>query len=86
MNTSPLTKEIWRELTSQSEEALVRAIKKYLRTENQRDWLHDHDLTIEDLLNGRYPIKIGDEVERLFYRQWNTKLGWKAFGFYGVEE
>ncbi len=36
-----------------SEPELVKAIKSYLRTSTQRTTLAAHDITIEDVLNGR---------------------------------
>src|SRR5260370_22849220 len=36
------------------EEHTVDIVKQYLRTSEQKAWLDAHDLSIEDLLNGRY--------------------------------
>src|SRR5260370_4898241 len=36
------------------EEHTVDIVKQYLRTSEQKAWLHAHDLSVEDLLNGRY--------------------------------
>lgn len=63
-----------------SEEYLVSAIKQYLRTEEQRKWLYDHDLSIEDCLNGRYPGDLEEEVAEVLYKPWNEILGFREFG------
>ena len=64
-----------------SEEYLVSAIKKYLRTEKQKQWLYNHDLSIEDCLNGRYPGNLEEEVDEVLYKPWNEILGFHEFGF-----
>jgi hypothetical protein len=61
------------------EEGKVQWIKKYLRTPEQRQWLNDHDFSIEDVLNGRIPMNLYAEV-RFFFVDWNIKMGYAAFG------
>lgn len=61
------------------EQYLVMAIKKWLRTEEQRQQMADMDMSIEEMLNGRYDGKFYDSVQKI-YDEWNTKLGFKAFG------
>lgn len=61
------------------ESYLVDAIKKHLRTEEQRKTLFDLDLSIEDCLNGRYTDQQGKVIHAI-YQQWNDKLGFKHFG------
>jgi len=63
---------------NEAEHYLVSAIKKHLLTEEQRKELFEYNLSIEDILNGRYT---GDEepVVLKMYKDWNEKLGWKEF-------
>lgn len=61
------------------EEYVVAVIKRYLRTSEQKAWLDGQDLSIEDLMNGRY----GGEQEPIvlsIYNDWNAKLGVRYFG------
>jgi hypothetical protein len=62
------------------ESYLVAAIKKHLRTSAQKIWLDDHDISIEDLLNGRVEGDLMNEVRDIF-DDWNKKLGFHSFGF-----
>lgn len=73
------TEPQWRRIVDDKENDLVIAIKMHLRTEPQRQWLHDHDLSLEDILNGRYPLKLASEVRIEFFKPWNDQLGWKEF-------
>ena len=64
------------------EEPIVDIIKEYLRTDEQRRWMETQDLTIADILNGRF---CGTEatvmiIESMF-RDWNEKIGKRIFGF-----
>lgn len=63
------------------EEYLVQAIERWLLTEDQRKRMFDSRLSIEKMLNGRYVSsgKVGEAVETI-YAEWNTKLGFLAFG------
>jgi hypothetical protein len=60
------------------ESYLIEAIKKFLRTEEQRRELFELDLSIEDCMNGRYTTKQSKRVRKI-YKEWNKKLGFKAF-------
>jgi hypothetical protein len=60
---------------------LVEAIEKWLLTEEQRKIMFDNRLSIEKMLNGRYPCS--DEMYKVvhgIYDAWNAKLGFKKFG------
>jgi len=61
-----------------NEEQIVRGIKTYLLSKEDRKILFDHNKSIEDLLNGRF----ADDpwVEEMFSR-WNEKLGLNHFHF-----
>jgi hypothetical protein len=61
-----------------TEDSLITAIKKHLRTGEDRAWLERHDLSLEDLLNGRYPLALGHEVSQILGR-WNQRLGCRYF-------
>lgn len=63
-----------------TEEDTIRLIKKYLRTPEQKALLDEADLSIEDLLNGRYANGYQGLAESLF-ADWNQRLGKKEFGF-----
>lgn len=72
--------EFWKEDGDFCEEKyLVQAIKKHLRTEDQRKRMFDLDISIEEMLNGRYPMDKFDLVDAI-YAEWNKKLGFQAFG------
>lgn len=75
--------EFWRDDGEfYGEQYLVPAIKKWLRTEDQRQRMAKADISIEEMLNGRYEggERIGKVVQSIF-DEWNAKLGFKAFGF-----
>jgi hypothetical protein len=76
-----MTKEQWTEACGyfDDEHYLVSAIKTHLLIEDQRKWLFDQGLSIEDLLNGRWPENMEEDIA-LLYDDWNLKLGWKEFG------
>jgi hypothetical protein len=63
------------------EEYLVEAIKLHLRTPQQKKILDSMDLSIYDILNGRYGDVAGQDkkIEKI-YQEWNDKLGFKNFG------
>ena len=72
--------EFWKDDGEFCEERyLVDAIKKHLRTEDQRRRMFNLDVSIEDMLNGRYTGDKSDAVRAIF-DEWNAKLGFKAFG------
>lgn len=75
-----MNREEWTEITEQSEEQLISAIKKHLLTLEQKELLFKNDLDIADLLNGRFmSTKIDMVIE--FFKCWNQKLGWIEFKF-----
>ena len=76
-----MTKEQWKEECGfyDSEEYLVSAIRRILLTDEQRDRLHRLNVSIEDLLNGRYPFDQSENIQRWFFDPWNAKLGWEEF-------
>ncbi len=61
------------------EENTVELIKKYLQTEQDRKAMYDEDMSIYDMLNGRYNEEQEIVVLEIFER-WNQKLGTKTFG------
>lgn len=63
-----------------SEEYLVQAIRNLLLTETQRKTLFNLNLSIEDMLNGRYNDTQEQQV-LLMFSEWNNTLGFKTFGF-----
>jgi hypothetical protein len=63
------------------EEYVVAAIKKHLRTEAQRQKMFEFDLSIEDILNGRFGIEAHDGFVSKMFTDWNKKLGTKVFGY-----
>lgn len=72
------TKAIWEEACcNYEEEYLVAAIKKYLRTPEQKALIEAKDSSIEDMLNGR--VENDDWTDGMF-QAWNAALGWKEFG------
>lgn len=62
------------------EEGSVIFIKKHLLSNPQKQWLSYHNLDIADLLNGRFLIPLANMVDDIL-NDWNTKLGYKHFGF-----
>lgn len=53
-------------------------IRRYLLSEEQRKRLFDLNLSVEDLLNGRYTESQEAEVLSIF-ADWNKKLGYESF-------
>jgi hypothetical protein len=77
---SVLNQEEWHILyQADSEEPVVQVIKTRLLNEEDRKWMFDHKLSIEDLLNGRYSIELQSEVFAI-YERWNDRVGIKYFG------
>ena len=62
-----------------NEGRFVQAIRKHLLTDDQKRFLHQADLSIEDCLNGRYGEKHEQAIARKLYKPWNTKIGSKCF-------
>lgn len=52
----------------------VERIKAHLLTQPQKAWLQAKDLSVADLLNGRYLVDDEVEVMETFYRPWNDIL------------
>ena len=61
------------------EEYLVAAVEKWLLTEKQRERMFHARLSVEKMLNGRYPCSQALAV-RDFFEEWNAKLGFVRFG------
>lgn len=61
------------------EKYLVQAIKLHLRTPEQKAIIDGLDVSIEDMLNGRYNGRQEKQIEAI-YQQWNDKLGFRSFG------
>jgi hypothetical protein len=70
--------EFYRLANAVGEEYTVSTIRRYLLTEPQRLWLFEQNVSIEDLLNGRFDGHLESEVGAMF-RDWNAKLGSKHF-------
>jgi len=68
----------WKDGECHEEQYKAAAIKKYLRTEEDRKLLYERDLSIEDCLNGRYPITQERKIRKM-KKAWNKKLGLKGF-------
>ena len=73
----------WRAVTDgttefYNEHYQVDAIKKHLRTEEQRKKMFELDVSIEEILGGRYPRSKGRAVDAIL-KEWNKKLGFRAF-------
>ena len=62
------------------EEYAVQAIRNHLLTDAQKRQLFDADLSIEDMLNGRFGLSREGLVKDMF-ADWNEKLGETQFGF-----
>jgi hypothetical protein len=75
------TKEKWEEVCGygESEHYLVAAIKRHLLTPEQKAFLNKHDLSIEDVLNGRFAIRLSGTLTEKLFKPWNAVLGWKEF-------
>ncbi len=66
----------WRDIQDGigEEPQLVALIKVSLLLPAQSQWLVEHKLTIEDLLNGRYPVYLESVIHAFFYKAWNDML------------
>jgi hypothetical protein len=64
----------------QTEEETIEIIKKHLITEEQKRWLYEQDLTIADILNGRFMVSLESQVNKIL-ESWNDKIGKHVFGF-----
>ena len=82
LNGKPTWEQVvafWKEGEFCEEHYLVEAIEKHLQTEEQRQLIFANFLSIEKILNGRYILNQSAIVISIF-NDWNTKLGFKAFG------
>ncbi len=67
----------WKEMQEigcYTESQKVSLIKASLLRPSQQQYLNQHRLSIEDLLNGRYPIAIESEIHQTIYKIWNDVL------------
>jgi len=62
------------------EHYLIKAIKKHLRTPQQKATMDKLDMSIEDMLNGRTSGNAMWDAEQKIFDEWNSKLGYKHFG------
>lgn len=62
------------------EEYVVPLIKKYLRSDEQRQEMAKYDISIEDMLNGRVEGEEAHNFVALAFLDWNKKLGYLQFG------
>jgi len=76
-HTSIYIEECHNFLYANTESDTVRFIKAHLRTPEQKKWLDEQDLSIEDILNGRFGAVDGQEayIQGKLFVDWNTKLG-----------
>lgn len=72
-------KQQWKEIAGDSEERQVQAIKRYLLTPEDKDFLITWNLSVEDIMSGRWNKAQEPYVFGMFER-WNTTLGFKEFG------
>ena len=62
-------------------------ICKHLLTPEQDKWLTGHELSVADLLNGRYDVGLDKEIHEKFFKAWNAVLGMGSNGKpYFIEE
>jgi len=61
----------------------VNVIKMFLRTDDQKQWMDDQDVSIEDILNGRTYERHMKYIHEELFPDWNRKVGKKIFGFGG---
>lgn len=62
----------------QEEYQLVSAIKRNLLSDEQKKFLFDNDISIEDILNGRFSGDFDKEISMML-KDWNNKIGIKYF-------
>jgi hypothetical protein len=75
---TPEDKHLWENCSK--EHYMVSLIRRYLLTADQRETLHEADLSIEDMLNGRFGAAQESLVLAVF-SNWNETLGEKYFHF-----
>jgi len=66
----------WRDIQEGygDEYQLVLLIRASLLTFAQQQWLNEHKLSIENLLNGQYPVVDEATIHNKFYKPWNDIL------------
>jgi len=76
-----LTEEEKLHFTNPDNEAeLVNAIRTHLLSKTQRQQLFDANISVEDILNGRFEERYSTLIDALF-TDWNEKLGRRQFHF-----
>lgn len=65
----------------QEEHQITYYIRRYLLTGRHQAYLTNRGLTVEDLLNGRFPIEDSTIVSTIF-DVWNMQLGSDVFGLH----
>ncbi len=59
----------------------IDVIKMHLRTPQQKQWLEQHDLALQDIVGElSVPASLMPQIIQLFYQDWNAKLGEHVFG------
>jgi hypothetical protein len=61
-----------------SEDAIVFAVKRYLRTESQKRDIQKRGLSVRSILKGLWEEDQNDFCMKVL-TAWNRKLGWKEF-------
>jgi hypothetical protein len=74
-------REFFRRGEFHEEHYSVAAIKRHLLTNEQKNLMVIHDLSIEDMLNGRVAGEERNAIVAGFYRVWNARLGFAHFGW-----
>lgn len=62
-----------------SEDQVVRIIRRYLLNDYQVEFLGNHSLSLEDVLNGRFSISTKSLIEKNLFKPWNAYLGEELF-------
>ena len=64
-----------------SEEYLVKAIRRYPLSPQELAWLYEQDVSVEDMLNGRVEGEARKVWVDATFERWNGLLGAKVFGY-----
>lgn len=57
-------------------------VKMHLRTPQQKVWLEQHDLTLQDILGEiNAPMSLTPQIIQIIFQPWNAQLGEHLFGF-----
>lgn len=75
-----MNKEEWKKECgySECEQYIITAIHKHLLTDKQKEYLSKNNISVETMLNGKYPYKLHIVINKIF-KEWNKKLGWNEF-------